>query len=159
MEFARAVDAQAHEDVVLGEEGGPLVGEQGAVGLKGAFDLPVGGESILLDLQRALEEVESHERGLAALPCERHVRHLLRGDGLAHERFHDLVGHALVAAGVERGLLEEEAVVAAQVAARPGGLGHDVECGEGCFAHGAMVREAGLYAFWAAFFSSARVAR
>ena len=129
VQLARAVDAQAHEDVVLGEEGGPLVVEQGAVRLDGALDLPAGGQRVALDLERSAEEVEAHERGLAALPRERHERHLLRLDRLANERLHDLVGHALVAAGVERRLLEEEAVVAAQVAARPGGLGHDVECG------------------------------
>ena len=99
------------------------------------------GQRVSLDLERAAEEVEPHQRGLAALPRERHERHLLRRDRLADERLGDLIGHALVAAGVERRLLEEEAVVAAQVAARPGGLGHDVERRGRGFAHGIMVRE------------------
>ena len=99
------------------------------------------GQCLALDLEGAAEEVESHERGLAALPCERHERHPLRLDRLAHERVHDLVGHLGIAAGIEGGLLKEEAVVAAQIAARPGGLGHDVECLGGSFAHVRMVRE------------------
>ena len=60
--------------------------------------------------------------GLAALPRQCHEGHLLRGDGLAHEGLHDLVGHAEVAARVQLGLLEEEAVVAAQVAASSAGF-------------------------------------
>ncbi len=128
VKLARPVDAQAHEHVVLGEERGPLVVEQRAVRLDRALDLPPRGQCIALDLERAAEEVEAHERGLAALPRERHERHPLRLDRLPNERVHDLVGHLRVAAGVERRLLQEEAVVAAQVAPRPGGLGHDVEC-------------------------------
>ena len=87
-----------------------------------------GGSAVLLDRERATEEVEPHQGRLATLPRERDERHLLRVDGLADERLGDLVGHALVTVRVERRLLQEEAVVAAQVAARPGGLGHDVEC-------------------------------
>ena len=127
VQLAGTVDAQADEDVVLGEEGGPLIVESVPfVWIVRSTCQPAGRRPF--DFERAPEEVEAHERGLAALPGERHERHLLSVDGLANERLH-LVGHAKVAARVERRLLEEEAVVAAQVAARPGRFGHHVERG------------------------------
>jgi hypothetical protein len=142
VQLAGAVDAEPNEDVVLGEERGPLVVEQGAVGLDGALDLPALGQGVPLDLECSAEEVESHQSGLATLPGEGHEGDLLRLNRLANESLGDLVGHALVATGIERRLLEEEAVVAAQIAARPGGLCHDVECLGRSFGHADMVREA-----------------
>ena len=98
-------------------------------------------EGVAFNLERPAEEVESHERRLAALPRQGHEGHLLALNRLPDECLGDLVGHALVASGVERRLLQEEAVVAAQVTARPSGLGHDVEGRGGDFAHTVMVRD------------------
>ena len=118
VQLARPVDAQPHEVVVLGEELGPLVVEEHAVGLERALDGHAGGHVRVLDRACPPEEVEAHERRLSALPGDGHVRDPLRLDGLRDVGLHDLVGHAEVAARIEALLLEEEAVVAAQVAAR-----------------------------------------
>ena len=141
VQLAGAVDAQADEHIVFRQEGRPLIVEKRTVGLDGALDLPALGQGVAFDVERASEEVQPHERGLATLPRQGHERHALRVDGLANERLGDLIGHALVAARVERRLLEKEAVVAAQVTARPGGFGHDVESVGGGIAHADMVRE------------------
>ena len=140
VQVARAVEAEPDEVVVLGEEGAPLVVEEHAVGLDGALDRHAGGHAAAFGRACPAEEVEPHQRGLSALPGQRHLRDLLRASGLGDERLHHLVAHAEVAARVQLLLLEEEAVVAAQVAARPGGLGHDVEGGNCVVLHRPMVR-------------------
>ncbi len=141
VQLARPVDAQAHQVVVLREESGPLVVEEHAVGLERALDRHAGGHATGFGRARPAEEVEPHERRLPALPGERHLRGLLGPRGLRDEGLHHLVGHAEVAARIQLLLLEEEAVVAAQVAARAGGLGHDVEGGDLVVWHAPMVRQ------------------
>ena len=102
VQLAWAVDAEAHEVVVLGEERRPLVVEQHAVGLDVRSTVMPGGHAAVLDRACPPEEVEPHERRLAALPGEGHVRHPLRRDGLRDVGLHHLVGHAEVAARIER---------------------------------------------------------
>ncbi len=68
--LARAVDAQADEDLVLLEERAPLVVEPRAVGLDRVGDLLSGPLILPHVLDRALEEVEAHQRRLAALPAD-----------------------------------------------------------------------------------------
>ncbi len=72
---------------------------------------------------------KSSPMSVGSPPCQAMVTsgHLVRLDGLADVALHHLVGHAERAVRVQLLLLQEEAVVAVQVAARPGGLGHDVE--------------------------------
>ena len=142
VQLARAVDAEPDEVVVLGEEGGPLVVEKDAVGLQGALDGHAGRHVSAFGRTCPPEELEPHQRRLAALPGDGHLRDPLGRRGLRDVGLHQLIAHAEVAARIEVFLLEEEAVVAAQVAASPGGLRHDVERGDfvGCH-HRSMVRE------------------
>ncbi len=139
VQLARPVDAEPDEVVVLGEERAPRVVEQDAVGLERALDRHARGHAALFGRARPPEEVETHQRRLAALPGQGHLRHPLRPGGLRDVRFHDLVGHAEVASRVQGLLLEKEAVVTPKVAARPGGLGHHVERGGRRLAHALMV--------------------
>ena len=70
VQFARPVHAQSHEDLVLLEERAPRVVELRAVGLDGV-GRPAARLLVPLDvLDRSLEEIEAHERGLAALPAD-----------------------------------------------------------------------------------------
>jgi len=105
--------------------------QQHAVGLDGALDRHARGHAAFFRSARPPKEVQPHERGLSALPGQRYLRHQLRPRGLLDVRPHDIVAHAEPAARIQLLLLEEEAVVAAQVALRPGGLGHDVEGRDG----------------------------
>jgi pimeloyl-ACP methyl ester carboxylesterase/class 3 adenylate cyclase len=126
MHLAGAVDAEADKEGVLLEEGTPLVVQAGAVGLDGVAN-HLAGTAVALDVVHgALEEVEAHEGGLAALPGDDDVG---SGVGLQEQLevcLQEVVGHAEAAAGVEHLLGEEEAVLAVQVADGPGGLDEDV---------------------------------
>jgi len=68
--FARTVDAQADQEAMLLKERGPFVIEQRAIGLQVIFDALA--RLCVPPLQRdhLAEEVEPHQRGLAALPRE-----------------------------------------------------------------------------------------
>jgi len=68
VERLRSVHAQADEEVVLPEEGGPFVVEPGAVGLDGVQDALAGLAVLRSQLDDAAEEVQPHQRRLAALP-------------------------------------------------------------------------------------------
>ena len=125
---ARAVDAEADQVVVLLEERGPLVIDQRAVGLDGVQDAAVLRLAVLLgQLDRALVEVQPAQHRLAALPGDLHLRagrrrHQLRDVGLERR----LVHQRALALAVEVFLGQEEAVLAAQVAGRAGGLGEQM---------------------------------
>ena len=131
VQLARAVHAQADEDLVLLEEGAPGVVQLRAVGLDGVGDL-LSRLLVPLDvLDRALEEVEAHERRLATLPADDDFRSGLRLEQLTDVGLEELVGHPEPAAGIEHLLREEEAVLAIEVADRAGRLGQQMEIGSG----------------------------
>ena len=75
----------------------------------------------------APEEVEAHERGLAALPGDRDLGRPVRLEELADVQLQHLVRHAESAARVQRLLGQEEAVGAVEVADRARRLGQQVE--------------------------------
>ena len=81
----------------------------------------------LLQLERAAEEVEPHERRLAALPGERDGVCMVGLDQLPDVLLEDVVRHPKSRARVEGLLVEEEAVRAAEIADRSRRLRHHVE--------------------------------
>ncbi len=81
-----------------------------------------------LQLERSPEEVQTHERRLAALERDHHlVDAALGGEQLREVRLVYVGRHPEPAAGVELVLGQEEAVLAVEVADGAGGLGHHVE--------------------------------
>jgi hypothetical protein len=127
VEFAWAVDAEADEEVVGGEESAPVVVESGAVGLEGVVD----GSAVrvlALEGDDFFEEGDAEEGWFAALPGEGHAGAGLGGDVVADEGLEDVVRHAEVLAFWEEVFFfEVEAVFAVEVADRADGLGHGVE--------------------------------
>jgi hypothetical protein len=63
-----------HEEAVLGEERGPRIVKEGAVGLDRVHDPLAWLLQRLGQLDRAPEEVQAHHRRLAALPGHDHLR-------------------------------------------------------------------------------------
>ncbi len=125
--FPRAVDAQSHEVVVLLEERGPLVVDEGAVGLHGVDDaLPSLGPVLLSQLHGALVEVEAAEHRLAALPGDVDLTAGRRLHELLDVRLQRFVVHHGRLARIQVLLGEEEAVFAAKVARGAGGLGQQM---------------------------------
>ena len=126
--LARPVDRDPDQEVVLLQERAPLVVEQGRVGLHRVEDPLTGRRVLPLELQRAAEEVEPHQRRLAALERDDHlVDAALGGEQLGDVRLVHVGRHPEPAARVQLVLGQEEAVLAVQVADRAGGLGHHVE--------------------------------
>ncbi len=127
VQLARAVDAQADQEVVLLEEHAPVVVEQQAVGLEGVLHR-LAGLAVLVDqLDRAAEELELHQRRLAALPGHRDLRRAVRLEQLADVGLERGLGHAVLVVRVQRFLGQEEAVGAVDVAGRAARLGQQVE--------------------------------
>ena len=93
------------------------------VRLDRVLDLLPRPEVLLRQLDGAPEEVEAHQRWLAALPRDRDERALgVRLDQLADVLLEQVVRHAEPAAWVEHLLREEEAVLAVEVADGSGWL-------------------------------------
>jgi len=112
----RAIHAEAHKKAVFLEEGAPRVIEPSPVGLDRVGDLLVRLPVLLHAGDRPLEELETHQRRLAALPRDHHLRPLLRLQQLPDVGVQHLVTHPESAAGVQLLLRQEEAVLAVQVA-------------------------------------------
>ena len=127
VQLARAVDAEADEEAVLGEEPRPVAVDLGAVGLDGVPHRHAGRRVALAQLHGAAEELEPHQRGLAALPGDLDLGRAVRLDELADVELERLVAHARLRVRVQELLLEEEAVGAVEVARRAGRLGQQVE--------------------------------
>src|SRR5258708_11174902 len=61
VELARAVDAQADEEIVFLEEGAPFIIEKNAVGLEGVLHGLAGATVLFDELNGSPEEVELHK--------------------------------------------------------------------------------------------------
>lgn len=124
----RSVDGHTDEPVLIAQKATPVWGEEGAIGLYAVFDMAtLGIVSLQLD-GTPIEGEGAHER-LAAMPREEHVGRGLGLDILPDEELQGVVGHDVpLLGGIETGrLLEIVAVVARQIAMRPGRLRHDIE--------------------------------
>ncbi len=124
-----AVDAEADEEVVLGEELAPLVVEQDAVGLERVLHHLVGPAVLLDQLDRLAKELDAHQGRFATLPGDGDVRCPVRLEQLADVRLQRGGRHAALVVRVQRFLGQEEAVGAVDVARRPARFGEQVEAG------------------------------
>ena len=130
--LARTVDAQADEEPLLLEKPGPVVIEQRAVGLQVVLDPLTGPGMLLLQRDHLLEETESEQRRLAALPREDDFVGGDAVDVVLDEALEDVVRHVTTARPArQHALAEVEAVRAIEVASRTRGLGHDMEASVG----------------------------
>ena len=77
MNLRRPIDAHADEEVVLLEERAPFIIEECGVRLKRILDCHAGAAILLLIGDSTAEEVYTHQRRFAALPCEGDFVHLL----------------------------------------------------------------------------------
>ena len=128
VEFRRAVDAQADEEMVFGKEFTPFVVQQGAVGLQGVADLSATGV-FLLQGNRFPEKVDSQQRRFSSLPGEGDFRHALLFDVLADVGLQYFVRHFEVfVGGEELFFFQIKAVFAVEITQRPDGLGHHMKC-------------------------------
>ena len=83
VQFARAVEAQPDEVVVLLEELAPLVVQQRSVRLHGVLERHAGLLVLFLDSDGAPEEVDAHDGRLATLPSDGDLATPMRLDQLA----------------------------------------------------------------------------
>ena len=121
------------QEAVLGQQLAPLVG-RAACRWSGWCAGPAGraGGSSLDQRDRPTEEVDAHQRGLAALPGDGHLAVRVCLQELARGRRRAASSrHPEAVTRVQRLLGQEEAVLAVQVADRTGRLGQDVERGGG----------------------------
>ena len=102
VELLGAVDGDADEPVVAPEEGAPLVGEEGAVGLEAVVDEVALGV-LTLEGDDALVEAERAHEGFAAVPGEEHLGLGLRFDVLANVGLERGVAHDVLT-GLLRGV-------------------------------------------------------
>ncbi len=116
VDFAGAIDAEAHQKVVFLEESAPFVIEQDAVGLKSVLHDLVRTAVFLHEFDGAAEELDLHEGRLAALPSHSDVRSAVRFQQLADVGLERGLGHPILFVGIERFLGEEEAVRAIDIA-------------------------------------------
>ena len=108
---------------MLGEEGRPLLVNQGGVGLQRVADL-LGGPAVgLAHLQHPPVEGDATQGRLPTLPQHRHLAVGAGREQLAHVDPRRLLAHELPRCVVEQLLGQEEAVLAVQVAGSAGGLG------------------------------------
>ena len=128
VELPGPVDGDSDQELVVRQELPPLVVEESAVRLQGVADrlarLGIRG----LQFHGEPEEVESHHRGLPALPRHDDLRSArLALDELANVGLEQVSGHAEPATGVEHLLGKEEAVLAVEVAGRTCRLRHHMK--------------------------------
>jgi hypothetical protein len=98
---AWTVQAEADQEAVFVKELAPLLIDQRPVRLQRVVDAHAGLAVLLLIGDRLPEEVQPHQRRLAALPGESDLGHALRLDVLARVVLQQVVGHAKAAARIQ----------------------------------------------------------
>jgi hypothetical protein len=126
VEIRRPVDRQAHEKLMLTQESAPLVRQQDSVGLQCVvYGLPP--FVLPLECNHSPEEIQSHERRFAPLPCEVDLRRVLLGDILPYIVFEHGIGHPEIPVRaflrIQSFLFQIKAVRTLQVADRADRLG------------------------------------
>ena len=87
MQLLRAVDAQSDEELVLAQKRVPLVIQQRTVGLQVVLDVQTRALIFLFECDYLLEELDTQQRRLAALPRKHDFVATLRFNVLANVRF------------------------------------------------------------------------
>jgi hypothetical protein len=126
---ARAVDADADQEVIFLEEFTPFIVQQGAVGLHGVLESHPRSAVFLLISDGLAVEIDSHQGRLATLPGYGDLITAVGLDQLADVGFKGLFGHAEIAIRVKQLLIQEEAIRASQVAGGTAGFGQYVNAG------------------------------
>ena len=90
------VDADANKKVVFAEKFAPLVVKENGVGLQSVTDDLARYTILLLQLDELLVEIETHECGFTALPCETRLREF-QIEVIGDEAFEYFVAHTLAA--------------------------------------------------------------
>lgn len=127
MKLARAIDTDAHKEVVLVQKSAPGVVKQGAIRLERIGDA-FASSIALLQREGLTVEIDTEKRRFAALPCESDLRSILAGDKIADETFEHGIAHAKRGRFGKKGLLfEVKAVVAIEVTSGTGRLAHQME--------------------------------
>ena len=127
VEVRWAVDADAHQELVAGQQLAPFVGQQRPVGLDRVLQVLSRSADRLGRLDGPAKEVDAHQGRLAALPGHGYLAVGLGSDVLAQVLGQQVVGHAEAVARVEGLFGQEEAVFAVEVADGARRLGQDVE--------------------------------
>ena len=109
----RAVNAQPDLEVLIGQEGAPILIEESAIGLEVVPAGPPRGEVALLELDGAPVEVDSRECRLATVPDKADRRPGTGLNVLADKHVEHIVGHPeLMRTSIEVSGVEIVAVVA-----------------------------------------------
>src|SRR5262245_15938432 len=125
--LARAVDAETDEEAVLREERCPLVVEERAVRLDRVLEHLARTGELVRERDRTPEEVEPHQRRLAALPGHHDLAVRVRGEQLLQVTLQRRICHPQTVTWIQRVLGEEEAIRAVEVADRSSRLGQQME--------------------------------
>ena len=121
------VDGHAHEEVMVREKAGPVVGHQRAIGLQCVTHTLGGATVALTQLNEALKKRQATQGRLPALPQHRDLAVGARFEERLDVTFQGLLGHSLRRCVVEQLLGQEEAVLAIQVAGGTRRFGHHGE--------------------------------
>ena len=127
VKLARAVDAQADQEIVLLEKFAPFIIEKDAVGLKGVLHGLVRPAVLFDEFDGAPEKVELHQRRLAALPRHGHRGRAVRLEQLTDVGLERVVGHPVLFVRIQRLFGQEEAIRTVDIAGRPARLRKQVE--------------------------------
>ena len=127
VEFARTVDAQADQKIVLLEKRAPLVIDQNAVRLKSVLHGLFGPAVFFNEFNRAPEEVDLHQRRLAPLPRHRHRGRSVRLQQLADVSLKRGLRHPVLFVRVQRFFGQKEAIGAIDIAGGPARLRQQME--------------------------------
>ncbi len=92
VEVARAIQREADEEVVSGQEFAPDIVEHNSVSLKRVLD-PFSVSVLLLESDGIFKKIDSQQGGLASLPCEIYDLTWLRCDVLSDISFQDAFRH------------------------------------------------------------------
>ena len=125
VQFGWAVDRKTDQELVLRQEGTPLIIKQDAVGLQVVFNALTGFLVTLLQFDHALEKLDSQQGRLAALPGKYDRVARLRLDVLPDVQFQQGIAHARRLRLVQKILfVQVEAVGAIQIALGTARLDH-----------------------------------
>ena len=126
MNVLRAVDGNADEKIVLGEEIRPLRCQERSIGLECVVDYLVL-RIFLLELDGLPVEVETHDERLASVPVECDFGNVAGTEIVLDEFFKHILRHTGLPAAVQAGFVQVVTIPAVQIAERTAGLYHKIE--------------------------------